>query len=322
MLFQFAPGTNFFASWLVWLLVLAGLFFFNEVGRRYKYAGFALFFILPVVMSILWFTVLSETTYTDWFHMAKVYSAIAASIGFWCIRFVGSKNGRRLADTKFALYFPPLILALNILQAVVRDFEIGRKYYGMAPTFDADAGAMVLGGSWNYFNGIAGILNIIIITGWVGICLKKKTAKDKSQDMLWPDMLWFYIFAYNIWNFAYTYNALPHHSWYCGFALLLAPTICAFTTGKGAWVQHRGQTLAIWCMFAQTFPAFQDEGMWRVDSTYNPNIYFALGLFALLSNAAVVVYMVYKWKKTGRNPYKGEVFSDLKAYQEIKALAE
>ena len=66
--------------------------------------------------------------------------------------------------------------------------------------------------------------------------------------MLWPDMLWFWIIAYDLWNFAYTYNCLPTHAWYCGFALLLAPTICAFTLGKGAWLQHRAQTLALWCM--------------------------------------------------------------------------
>ena len=115
----------------------------------------------------------------------------------------------------------------------------------------ADEGVFVLGGIWNYMNGIAGVLNIIAITGWFGIVVRKETGKDKSRDMLWPDMLWFWIISYDIWNFVYTYNCLPHHAWYAGFALLLAPTLCAFTLGKGAWLQHRAQTLALWCMFAQ-----------------------------------------------------------------------
>ena len=199
---------------------------------------------------------------------------------------------------------------------------MGSKYAVMAQDLTADAPVMLMGGSWNYMNAIAGILNIVAITGWFGICIRKKTDKDKSQDMLWPDMLWFYIIAYDIWNFAYTYNALPHHAWYCGLALLLAPTLCAFTVGKGAWLQHRAHTLALWCMFAQTFPRFQDYGKWRVDSTYNPTIYFIVSFLALVANIALVAYMIYKWIKTKRNPYKGELYTDLKEYQAIKALAE
>ena len=169
-------------------------------------------------------------------------------------------------------------------------------------------------------NAIAGIINIITITGWVGITIRKKTKTDKSCDMLWPDMLWFWIIAYDLWNFAYTYNCLPHHAWYCGFALLLAPTLCSFTIGKGAWLQHRAQTLAIWCMFAQTFPWFQDMGTWRVDSTYNPTIYFMVSFVALVANIAVLIYMGYKMKVTKRNPYKQELYVDLKESKEIKKL--
>ncbi len=171
-------------------------------------------------------------------------------------------------------------------------------------------------------NGIAGILNIITITGWFGITIRKVTKKDGSRDMLWPDMLWFWIIAYDVWNFAYTYNCLPHHAWYCGFALLLAPTLCAFTVGRGAWLQHRAQTLAIWCMFAQTFPKFQDASAFRVDSVYNPTVYTIISAAALAINAAVLVYMIVRVVKTKRNPYMGELYVDNKQYQAIKALAE
>lgn len=180
----------------------------------------------------------------------------------------------------------------------------------------------LLGGPWNYMNAAAGILNIITISGWIGICIRKKTKKDGSRDMLWPDMLWFWIIAYDLWNFAYTYNCLPHHAWYCGFALLLAPTVCAFTLGKGAWLQHRAHTLALWCMFAQTFPAFQDNSMFRVNSTYNTVIYNIVSALALTANAAVLVYMIYRIRKTKRNPYTQELYVDLQKYQEVKALAD
>ncbi|WP_373485076.1 DUF5692 family protein [Acetobacterium malicum] len=323
--FNYAEGATAFSVWGVWLIVFIALFVFNEVARRWKYVGFFCFVILPIILSSLWFTVLRDTIYTDWFHLAKVYSATAGCIGFWCIRHVKWKSKatgkeRRLADVKWVLTFPALILAINIIEAVSRDFQIGMQYAGGGIL--ADEAMYVLGGSWNYMNGIAGILNIITITGWFGICIKKQTAKDGSKDMLWPDMLWFWIIAYDLWNFAYTYNCLPGHAWYCGFALLLAPTLCAFTVGKGAWLQHRAQTLAIWCMFAQTFPAFIDQGTFAVASTYNTLPLFAFSLIALVANIGIFIYMIYKIVKTKRNPYLGELYTDLQKYQEVKALAE
>ena len=48
------------------------------------------------------------------------------------------------------------------------------------------------------------------------------------------------------------------HSWYCGVALLLAPTVAALLWNRGGWIQNRANTLAIWCMFAQVFPLFQE----------------------------------------------------------------
>jgi hypothetical protein len=321
---MFTFNSSILSVWGVWILIFVALFGLNEITRRLKYVGFCTFVILPIALSIVWFTVLRDTTYTDWFHLAKVYSSTAGCIGFWCIRHIKGKNKEtgkewRLSEKKWALCFPPLILAINIAEAVSRDFQVGIQYNGGGTL--ADEAMYVLGGSWNFMNGIAGILNIIAITGWFGICIKKKTDKDGSMDMLWPDMVWFWILGYDIWNFAYTYNCLPGHAWYCGFALLLAPTVCAFTIGKGAWLQHRAQTLAIWCMFAQTFPSFIDEGAFAVESTYNTKALFGFSFLSLLSNIAIIVYMIYKVRKTKRNPYVGELYTDLKEYNEIKALS-
>lgn len=324
-MFQFNEGANALTVWLVWILVFAVLFLANELSRRYISLGFLCFIVLPTILSILWFTVLRSTTYTDWFHLAKVYSATAGCIGFWCIRHLHGTNKKtgkvwRLSENKLALCFPPLILAINIIEAVARDIQVGLTY--PKGGILADESMYVLGGPWNFMNAVAGILNIITITGWLGICIRKVTKKDGSKDMLWPDMLWFWIIAYDLWNFAYTYNCLPGHAWYCGFALLLAPTICAFTIGKGAWLQHRAHTLAIWCMFAQTFPSFIDKGAFAVASTYHKTPLFIWSFAALLVNILVFVYMIYKVIKTKRNPYTSELYVDLKKYQEIKELAE
>ena len=312
---------------LVWLTVLGTLVLLNELTRKYKYVGFFAFFILPLMLTALWFTVLRETLYVGWFHMVKVYTATLTCIGFWCIRYLrgtSKTTGQewKLSATKFAIAFPPLILAINMLQAVVRDFQLGFAYSGMPPTFDEGAGAYVIGGAWNFMNGVAGIIGIIVITGFVGIGVRKVTDKDRSRSILWPDMLWFYIIAYSIWNFAYVYNAIPHRSWYNGLALLIAPIIVAFTTGKGSWIQHRGHTLALWVYFALTFPMFLDESVWRVNSTYNPTVQFWVSFVSLAANAAVLVYMLYKTIKHKRKPYQGEVYTDLKSYQEIKGMME
>lgn len=324
-IFNYEGGATAISVWLVWILVFALLFALNEVTRRSKEAGFLCFIIMPIILSVLWFTVLSDTTYTDWFHLAKVYSSTAGCIGFWCIRYLHGKNKNigkewRLSDSRFALCFPPLILAINICEAVVRDIEVGLNY--AQGGFLADEAMYVLGGPWNFMNAAAGIINIIAITGWFGICIRKKTEKDGSQDMLWPDMMWFWIVAYDIWNFAYTYNCLPGHAWYCGFALLLVPTLCAFTVGKGAWLQHRAHTLALWCMFAQTFPSFIDSGKFAVSSTYNTTALTIWSFAALLVNIVVLVFMIYKTIKTKRNPYKGELYIDMSRYQEVKSFAE
>ena len=325
--FNTLEGGNFLAAFSMWIVVFVCLFVFNEVARRFKWMGFFSFVVLPVILTIIWFTVMKDTTYTDWFHLAKVYSATAGSIGFWLIRHYEKKDKEgnvvwRLATNKIALCFPPLILAINILEAVARDIEVGSTFW-MINSGAIEGEIMgVLGGPWNYMNAIAGILNIITITGWFGIVIRKMSDKDKSRDMLWPDMLWFWILAYDIWNFVYTYNCIPTHSWYAGLALLIAPTLCAFTVGKGAWLQHRAATLAIWCMFAQTFPLFQDTGKYMVASTYNPTIYTVLGALSLLVNLAVFVYMIMKVTKTKRNPYKSELYIEHPEYKAIKALAE
>jgi len=321
--FNYAAGASFVGVWAMWIAVFGALFGLNELTRRFKWAGFAAFFVLPLILSSIWFTVMRDTTYTDWFHLVKVYSATIGCVGFWLIRHVQrTRKGQkpwRLADQKWVLWFPAIILAVNILEAVTRDFQVGMLY--QAGGMLHDEAMYVLGGPWNFMNAAAGILNIITITGWIGIVVRKKTKKDGSKDMLWPDMLWFWIIAYDLWNFAYTYNCIPGHSWYAGFALLVAPTICAFTLGRGAWLQHRAQTLALWCMFAQTFPWFIDKGPFAVASTYNPTIMFIVSAAALLSNVAVFGYMIYRVRKTKRNPYLGELYTDHKEYKQIKALA-
>lgn len=226
-MFVFTESVPTILVWLVWIGVFISLFAANELSRRFKWVGLGCFVILPVVLTVLWLTALKDTSYMDWFHLAKVYSSTAGCIGFWCIRHI-----KKLQHNKIALCFPPLILAINILEACSRDFQVS-QYATPVVEYMNNQVQYYVGGSWNIMNGIAGILNIITISGWFGICIRRKTANDNSRDMLWPDMMWFWIVAYDLWNFAYTYNCLPTHAWYCGFALLLAPLYVLLHWEKG-----------------------------------------------------------------------------------------
>ena len=49
-------GGSFITSLLACLLVFAALFALNEVTRRNKWAGFCAFVVLPIVLTVLWFT--------------------------------------------------------------------------------------------------------------------------------------------------------------------------------------------------------------------------------------------------------------------------
>jgi hypothetical protein len=290
-------------SILMWFVVLGGLILVNELARLNKWFSLAIFVVVPVVLTItVWPTTAAPgTSVGTWFHWAKVYSALAGSLGFLAIR-----NFKGWSTNKWALMFPPFILAFNILEAVVRDFQC----FGINGLND---GVITIGGPWNIMNGIAGLINIITITGWMGIFI----GKDNKKDMLWPDMLWFWVIAYDLWNFAYVYNCVSDHAFYAGAALLISCTIPAFIIRKGAWLQHRAQTLAIWMMFVMTFPSFVDTSMFAVKSSHNPVALWVVSGLALASNVGVLVYEIYKIAKTKRNPCKEEIYTDLPAYQQV-----
>lgn len=290
---------------LMGVVVTCGLMFVNEITRRSKWLAILIYIVVPVIMP---FTVWNKTAGPGsavgyWFPWVKCYSALAGVIGFMALRYV-----KGLDTNKFMLAFPPLILAINILEAVFRDFQC----YGYNGIVD---GLLINGGPWNIMNAVAGILNIITISGWYGIFV----GKDKNKDMLWPDQLWFWIIAYDLWNFAYVYNCIPDHSFYSGAALLISCTIPAFFFKKGAWLQHRAQTLALWAMFSLTLPTFADTSMFAVKSSHSPVALYIVSGLALAANVAVFIYHFGRIIKKKKNPLKDEIYTDLEAYKLIVA---
>ena len=345
MLFQIY-GEN--AGWQLfgWLMVFVCLILVNEIARRSKVGGIFCFLILPAALTVYFIAIqvgaangaewaLNNDTYVHmngWFHYAKLYAATAGCIGFMMLKYrwgIGKKEWFKV--------FPFAIVAINILIAVGSDFESGvRGAMALASQGDrwwlSSENVWLYGGWWNWVNGIAGILNIFCMTGWMGIYVSKK-----KHDMLWPDMTWCFIVAYDIWNFAYTYNNLPTHTWYCGVALLLAPTFAAMLWNKGGWIQNRANTLALWCMFAQVFPLFQEQGNFAVlpvlykdgvmdaavrPTAVNPTMQGVIAILALAANVICLAVVIKRAKEQKKNPYTNEIFTDQRDFKLAMARAE
>ena len=341
MLFQIYGETAGFQL-LGWLMVFVGLILANEFARRTKWGGIACFLVLPAGLTIYFISIyvgaamgaqwaLNNPTYVymnSWFHYFKLYAATLGCIGFMMLKYKWS-----IGKKEWFKVFPFLIVAANILIAVVSDFESGIKG-AMSPDgwWLSSENVWLYGGWWNWLNGIAGIINIFCMTGWWGIY----ASKDK-KDMLWPDMIWLYILAYDVWNFQYTYLNLPTHTWYCGLALLLAPTFANALWNKGGWIQNRANTLALWCMFAQVFPLFQDRSIFTtlpvlyadgfMDAAIRPTLVNpvpqgVISIVSLAINVLALALIIKRSKEQKKNPYKQEIFTDTKDFQQAMARAE
>ena len=365
MLFQLY-GSTAMTQLLGWVLVFAGLVILNEIGRRTKIGGIVLFVIIPAILTIYFIAIQaglfgghSNQTYeymNGWFHYAKLYAADIGVVGFLMIKY---KWG--IGKKEWFKPWPFIIVAINILIAVASDFESAIRAYQITGDFSgawwaSNEGVFLCGGWWNIVNGIAGLINIFCMTGWWGIYSSKK-----KDDMLWPDMTIWFIVAYDIWNFEYTYCNLPTHTWYCGVALLLAPTFANALWNKGGWIQNRAMTLATWCMFAQVLPLFQLSNTFSVlpslyggatkagvkaldlynaaitchttgasagdaianfGITANPTAQGVVAMLAIIANVVCISVIIKRSIEQKKCPYTKEIWVGTRDYEQAMSRAE
>ena len=365
MLFQLY-GSTAMTQLLGWVLVFAGLVILNEIGRRTKIGGIVIFVIIPAILTIYFIAIQaglfgghSNQTYeymNGWFHYAKLYAADIGVVGFLMIKY---KWG--LGKKEWFKPWPFIIVAINILIAVASDFESAIRAYQITGDFSgawwaSNEGVFLYGGWWNIVNGIAGLINIFCMTGWWGIYSSKK-----KDDMLWPDMTIWFIVGYDIWNFEYTYCNLPTHTWYCGVALLLAPTFANALWNKGGWIQNRAMTLATWCMFAQVLPLFQLSNTFSVlpslyggatkagvkaldlynaaitchttgasagdaianfGITANPTAQGVVAMFAIIANVVCISVIIKRSIEQKKCPYTKEIWVGTRDYEQAMSRAE
>ncbi len=293
-------------SALMWFGVLGGLLIANEITRFNKHTGIFFFIVLPAILAItVWPTTSgadSGAQTANWFAWVKVFSAL---IGCWIGLFL--RFTKKAQTSKYFLLLAPGILVINIFEAVVREVEVVNMQ-------GFTEGMFYMGGPWNYLNALAGVFNLLVVCGWFGIVI----TKDRHHDLVWPDMTWFWIIGYGLWNFAYVYNCLTDRSFY-SMALIISATIPAFLTKRGAWAQHRVHTLALYMMMMMTIPDFFVMGKYAVASTHNPATYYTISIISLIFNAGIVVYQVYTIIKRKKNPLTDELYDHLSESKGIKA---
>lgn len=285
-------------DYLMLLVVIAALAVTAWLAIRSKWVAIAVFIVVPVTLTIFWWPYSTEgTASAGWFPIVKQYSALLGSLSLVALQYFP-----KLQRNRWYLLIPPVILAVNIAEAVARDFQC---YFIQG--FDPQNNMVTWGGPWNIMNGIAGILNLLMISGWVGIYV----SKGRSKQIIWGDLTVPWIIAYDLWNVAYVYNCLADRAWYSGVALLLACTIPALLPfGRGAWIQYRAYTLTFWSAVVLTFPHFMQDSAFAHRSAHNPTAMFIISALALVVNVAVFVYHVWTTAKKRRNPLRQEVYVD------------
>lgn len=293
-------------DYLMLILVIAGLAGVAWLIQRYKLAVLVFFVILPLGLTIFWWPYSTVgTASAGWFPIVKQYSALIGSLSLVALQYFP-----KLRQKYWYLCLPPLILAVNILEAVIRDLQCA-GLHGM----DAE-GVFILGGPWNVMNAIAGILNILMISGWVGIYI----AKGPSKAIVWGDLTLAWIIAYDLWNLAYVYNCLPDRAWYSGVALLASCTIPAFMKiGRGAWIQYRAYTLTLWSAVVLTFPQFTQSSIFAHRASYNETALLLLSGAAIAFNLGLFGYHIYRIYQTRRNPFTQELYVDTTAGRKLIA---
>jgi FtsH-binding integral membrane protein len=293
-------------SAFMWFGILGGLLIANEITRFNKHTGIFFFMILPAILAItVWPTTSgadSGSQTANWFAWTKVISAL---IGCWIGLFL--RFTKKSQSSKYFLLLAPSILVINILEAVIREVEVVNMQ-------GITEGMFYMGGPWNYLNALAGFFNLIVVCGWFGIVI----TKDRHHDLVWPDMTWFWIIGYGLWNFAYVYNCLTDRSFY-SMALIISATIPALLMKRGAWAQHRVHTLALYMMMMMTIPDFFIMGKYAVASTHSPVTYYTISIIALVFNTGILGYQIYTIIKRKKNPLTDELYDHLSESKGIKA---
>lgn len=229
-MFMAIPFWQYLASMPLYtvLLMLAVEF----MRKNYRFA--AVFWVLSLFTFPLWFNNLE-----GWFRWAKTLSVLlptAFVVGYARIAQYEKRDGWWTIFRKdWVLWFLYAILGLNILEASLKDFEMG-----------------------NWFNGLSGLILIVTIPlvksgkgkryGW-------KISEEKPGDLIaYTDAIW--NFLYTSWNIAFVYAENPGYAASSLCILLAAELYPVIKRRPELYVQARVYTLAIHILIRATYDIF------------------------------------------------------------------
>lgn len=244
------------------LATLIILLVINEFFRKFQFATYVVLIPVLIGLSFLW----AENPNLTLFKWAKVYSASAGVILFTLIR------GTKLKDKQYIMYAVYGILAINIAEAVLKDFFI----------FEVSS----------VLNAITGIILIYTMRGI-------KNIKVEGDDLIWRDLDWGWIAVYTIWNILVVLGKdAPLAGRYT--ILLMAPIIAEYFK-RGIWLQARALTLSVMLIYGFTFPNFAAK--FNIDQLENTTLKLVIGIIGLLCGLTYC----YKQSKHRRSKEISEV---------------
>lgn len=210
----------------------------------------------PIIMWHWWKPTAKKCDWS-WFIILKTYS-----VAFFSSIFMLAM----ILEQQYVLFFSLILyflMILNILEAVVFDFQVGSKV-----------------------NAFAGLLLAASTPQW------GMTYVSNDGIMYPASMIW--IIAYTMWNFGFIYSVskrvYAHH-----IAVLLAPFIISLWYGQAVWFQARVFTLTLFMMvYNSFFPWFflsYNSERWHSRKMENilPFVNLFLSLFSLLSYTAMTI---------------------------------
>jgi hypothetical protein len=233
----------------------------TEVFRRYRKIG-AAFIILSLLTCPLW-----ATNLNTWFSWAKIVSVLVPMVivGFMRIAVYEDKKGPfwEIFKKPWALWFLFFILALNITEASIRDWEFG-----------------------NYMNSLAGVCLILTIP-FVGKFwrIETKTCGDLIADF---PLGW--CFLYTTWNAAFIFGCIPN-KFAAGLAILIACELYSLFGRHDLYLMGRIYTLAFLVTQLATTGVlpFMDSSAW-----FSQNVTDMWGIFNIVCGVLYVIW--YNWQ--------------------------
>lgn len=142
--------------------------------------------------------------------------------------------------------------------------------------------------------------------------------KQKVRGLIWVDMVWPWVIAYDLWNHAFLYNSLADYTWHCTLALLLACTIPAFTWAKGQWIWFCCFTLVFWISMNTLLPEVLvlPSDIFNF-ATMGPRANIVCAVVALVANVMLFAYWLHKIVVFKRNPITGVLYCELAEFRTI-----